>query len=403
MILFIAPNPHKIKEHEGYLQRVAAIDKIFAKHTKKYSQDYESNLELAEAINRADIIYVHSIYRAEEIIDCYPVFGHKIITDLHGVVPEEESMLGEHRRSKELEDVQDKVFAFGRAFIAVTEAMREYYSKKYTERKDEIEWITLPIFDNQVVERNGEHLNVVVYAGGSQKWQNVDLMIEAINTNKFAYDYDILTHDIKAFESIKTTNRKISIQSVLPKDVKDHYMRASLGFILRDDNIVNRVACPTKLIEYLCYGIVPIVKSSNIGDFEKLGYKYIQIEDFNIRKITKSEIKEYAHHNYEIIKILLNKTENSKKALLKIVDKIFTSSNDYRIDDILLLASAIENSRKTKELNAANYQISEQIKMIDEYASAMNYYRDQLESNKYIKLSNKVRNYKNHLRRLIHR
>ena len=94
MILFIAPNPHKIKEHEGYLQRVEAIDEVFSAEEKHYYDDFNSKDELAQCMVGADVIYVHSLYRAEEIIDSYETFGHKIITDLHGIAPEEEEYLG---------------------------------------------------------------------------------------------------------------------------------------------------------------------------------------------------------------------------------------------------------------------------------------------------------------------
>jgi hypothetical protein len=36
---------------------------------------------------------------------------------------------------------------------------------------------------------------------------------------------------------------------------------------------------PTKLYEYICYGVVPIVLSPDIGDFVELGYRYLRVED----------------------------------------------------------------------------------------------------------------------------
>ncbi len=40
------------------------------------------------------------------------------------------------------------------------------------------------------------------------------------------------------------------------------------------------------------------------------------------------------------------------------------------------MESAINNSVNTKELNAKTYQIAEQVKIIEEYAKAVEYYRD---------------------------
>lgn len=60
------------------------------------------------------------------------------------------------------------------------------------------------------------------------------------------------------------------------------YLRSDLGFVLRDDVAVNRVSCPTKLSEYLWFGVVPVVKSPAIGDFERLGFEYVKAEELAI-------------------------------------------------------------------------------------------------------------------------
>jgi hypothetical protein len=59
------------------------------------------------------------------------------------------------------------------------------------------------------------------------------------------------------------------------------YSAADFGFIVRDKSPVNGVACPTKLIEYLCYGVIPIVELVEIGDFAAYGYEYVSLADFN--------------------------------------------------------------------------------------------------------------------------
>ena len=35
----------------------------------------------------------------------------------------------------------------------------------------------------------------------------------------------------------------------------------------REEILVNAVACPTKLVEYMYWGVVPVVITPNIGDF----------------------------------------------------------------------------------------------------------------------------------------
>ena len=83
-----------------------------------------------------------------------------------------------------------------------------------------------------------------------------------------------------------------SVRQMLPEAVRsqiiiDHkthaelteiYTKCHYGFILREDIVVNRVACPTKLVEYLAMGVVPIVDSANIGDFRTMGMRSITLE-----------------------------------------------------------------------------------------------------------------------------
>src|SRR5690606_6210947 len=77
------------------------------------------------------------------------------------------------------------------------------------------------------------------------------------------------------------TDDNLRVLTVTPDELGDYYRQAHYGFILRDDITVNRVACPTKMVEYLFYGITPIVKSPSIGDFPERGYEYIEYSDFS--------------------------------------------------------------------------------------------------------------------------
>ena len=65
-----------------------------------------------------------------------------------------------------------------------------------------------------------------------------------------------------------------------PAEVVEEYKVCHFGFALRDDITVNNVACPTKIIEYIQYGIVPVLKTEKIGDFVDMGMQYISYEEF---------------------------------------------------------------------------------------------------------------------------
>jgi hypothetical protein len=53
-----------------------------------------------------------------------------------------------------------------------------------------------------------------------------------------------------------------------------------LGFVLHEDSIINNVDCPTKLVEPLRLGIIPIVDPPFIRDFTRWDTSYILVNDF---------------------------------------------------------------------------------------------------------------------------
>lgn len=379
MILFIAPNPYKVAEREGFLQRVAAIDQIFFKEKKLYFEDIVNAQELAKALKEARLIYVHSIYQAQRILFCYPLFAHKIVTDMHGVVPEEEEFSGNNNKSKEMAAVEKVVFDNGKIFVAVSQAMADHFTNKYRLPKS-VSWIILPIFEAQKHDMSilGEKDNVVVYAGGTQSWQNVKKMISAINKSANKYRFVILTHNTDAFDDIKVmSDDKLTLKTVPSSEVPEYYKRASLGFILRDDILVNNVSCPTKLIEYLNYGVVPIVLSPDIGDFNTLGYSYITLNDFLRNKYDAHKLHAAAQNNFLVIQKLITLTESGTHDLLGLLEE-GSHTDELTSREEQLLGALTLSSFELRELQDAFSKYREEMgkhaRTMTKYAETVAHY-----------------------------
>lgn len=88
-------------------------------------------------------------------------------------------------------------------------------------------------------------------------------------------------------------------------------MLAHYGFILRDKHILNRVAAPTKMVEYLFFGIIPIVKYEEIGDVLKLGYEYISYKS-DLSNLEPKKSKK----NENIAMTLLNRNSETELSAL---------------------------------------------------------------------------------------
>lgn len=353
---------------------------------KIYSEDIARDDMLAEALVKAKLVYVHSIYQAEKILLTYSFLADKIVTDLHGLVPEELEKMDEAENAKRLARVEKDVFQSGKIFVAVSQAMVDYYKTKYSNAKN-VKWIILPIFSSSSKTIDVNKRNQVIYAGGAQPWQNVELMVQAVNKKYQDYEFVLLTHEPGKFRRISQKAKiRTLIKSVSSKEIVDYYKKSSLGFVLRDDSPINRVSCPTKLIEYLAHGVVPIVKSPELGDFNRLGYAYFKIDRFINKKISEEEIRKAAEKNKAIFGEFQKIIELGIKELNGLLDR-----KSARVDVEELLVNLIraganlENAKKEIiriKQTAEYYELrsAQQEEITEHYHKALN---DILQSRKW--------------------
>ncbi len=384
MILFIAPNPHKIEEREGFLQRVRAIDSLFPSEEKIYFDDLHEEIDQAKAVMEARVIYVHSIYNANKILKIYSRFSEKIITDLHGVVPEEEEYANNMEMVSIMKVTEEEVFKVGRNFVAVTNSMVRHFDKKYP--TNERIWIVLPIFENIAISKGVQTKNtgkrVVIYAGGTQPWQNISDMKEAIKQKEAKYNFVILTHNKKEFSDL-SGQQNITVKTVPSADIANYYKEASLGFVLRKKNLVNRVACPTKLVEYLAYGVLPIVSFESIGDFNEMGYSFIRLDDFIKQDLSESDINKGVENNFRVYETLIMQVEAAREKLIDLVNSIKQTQSNHTLE---LIALEIQYQRDINQILRYEYQIEQYKAKINEYAKSVEYYKE-IAENKHSKIT----------------
>ncbi|WP_312266703.1 hypothetical protein [Neisseria sp.] len=316
MFLFLAKYPQtEIELRDGYFQRIENIDYFFrkdkriylnvsiTKNKKKTKRIVDNRTEVScnvflhfflilSIFKSSKIVYIHSIYNTLANIFFIVLFKKFYVLDLHGVVPEELKMQKKFVISNIFTVIENIIFRKLNITISVTKKMQQYYENLYANPKNKyLIYAILPSIidtnksinnlnsDNQVVR--------IIYSGNTQVWQNIDLMIHAIkkNINK-NISYTILTGEPEAFKQViknfeLENEDSITIKSVTTDQLGSFYSESHYGFILRDDILINQVACPTKLVEYLSYGIIPIVLSPDIGDFKEMGYEYLLLDEFS--------------------------------------------------------------------------------------------------------------------------
>lgn len=334
MILFLSKYPETAQDfQDGFYQRVINIDTLFETRKRTYLEvklfgnwikkhkiydekrvQIECNMFLhlfaiLKVFSSADLVYIQSIYNLLYTFPFLKSFKKKYVLDLHGVVPEELQLLGNSIKSKIFQMVEKFVYKDLDTVIGVSNRLTEHYKGKYPNAKTKyLVYSILPNNLQQIThveladEGNSKIVNFV-YSGNLQQWQNIDLMLEQIKKINDVpnYFFQILTGDpegmMKKIVENNLNTKNIDVRAVKPHELFEYYKKAHYGFVLRDDIIINNVACPTKLVEYMNYGIIPIVLSDQIGDFYDMNY-----ERLSITGLTESLPTRKSEINIQIIK-----------------------------------------------------------------------------------------------------
>lgn len=308
MILVIAPFPSVENQQDGMIQRVAHIDELMAPTARTYldlsfrrffrkqirvegsATVYHLNvffhaLLISRLLRCARLVYIHSAYNALKVI-AFKTLGY-VIFDAHGIVPEELQQEGRPWAARVIAIAERLILRRCDTLVCVTRSMLAHFQDKHGMRVGREE-LVLPILP-RLGDGNAaaqalyamRDVDAVIYAGGMQAWQNVDKMLAAAK-DQCQLRYTFLTGDLQRFKSrLKESGiRAYDCRSVAPEEVKGFYLTHEYGFVLRDEVLVNLVACPTKLVEYLYWGVLPIVITPRIGDFDENALRGVTLAQF---------------------------------------------------------------------------------------------------------------------------
>jgi hypothetical protein len=251
----------------------------------------------------------------------------KTIIDLHGAVPEETILQGRKVWARVYDFLEGIIIRKANLVIGVSNSMLAHIEEKHHSTIKHK--CVLPIFDFTITEpiesKWQNERKAIIYSGGSDKWQNVDLMLNVISKYQENYNFTILTGDLETFKLKlieKGLDKKVFLTSVSKNEVYAYYKTSDFGFLLRDESVVNSVSCPTKLVEYMSYGVIPIVLQPQIGDFQKKGFSYILLDRLHPSSMPESNtLRKMQMNNYSIVEELKLEAAESIKKLLKEVEQ----------------------------------------------------------------------------------
>ena len=228
-----------------------------------------------------------------------PTGGFQVVADLHGVDSAEyrhrEGLRELDARGQQILQQEKDRIEQSDAQVIVSKALRAYYEEQHGLRCQNA--VLLPCLtraaeplDLTRIQQKRRALGlgdklVCLYLGSYRAYQMVEETILAFQAIAAQFDdafFLILTSHRTEFEAALEkygiAPAQYRIETAQQAAVHEWIQLADLGFMLRADELVNRVASPTKFAEYLING-VPVITTPHVGDFSalveehRLGYR----------------------------------------------------------------------------------------------------------------------------------
>ncbi|MCM1332075.1 MAG: hypothetical protein NC248_05640 [Bacteroides sp.] len=152
--------------------------------------------------------------------------------------------------------------------LFVSNAMLHHYQSVYNYRKND--HFIMPCFNTtlgaEIFNKERYSSPKFVYAGSMSAWQCIDATLELFKMIKQSVPsatLDIYTSEQdKAKALCMKHGVKSKIDCVPSNELESRLRNYKYGFIVRDNSIINRVATPTKLSNYMGAGLIPVFSDS---------------------------------------------------------------------------------------------------------------------------------------------
>ncbi|WP_302130021.1 hypothetical protein [Holdemanella biformis] len=233
---------------------------------------YDETIELKQC-DKKDIIIAPT---AVDFIKIYFKGYKNIIYWMQGLDSEESFMRnGSKLRCFVLDLITKFSMKNALAIFYVSEEMKKYEENKFHISTDEKSFI-MPCFNvsrTEALQKDESKYkkNIFTYVGSLSKWQcfeeTIDFykQIEKIDSNAELKIFTFAEEEAKKIVASKEIKNCI-VTSVSPDKMTEALADVKFGFVLRENDPVNRVATPTKLSSYLSAGVIPIF-SKYVKDF----------------------------------------------------------------------------------------------------------------------------------------
>ena len=198
------------------------------------------------------------------------LWGHRnFIYWYQGITPEEDKMItGSQLRYLIFSLIEHLSLKVVKYKIGVSKYLFEHYQNKYGITIDMNCVYIMPCYNSEFHKNSffvkDKYLkNVFCYAGGMQVWQGFENIVFLYKTIEIKYPDAFLRVYSKDLEGAREIIEKYEVSNytlecVSADELESKLAECKFGFIIREDDIVNNVATPTKLATYIGNGVIPV-------------------------------------------------------------------------------------------------------------------------------------------------
>lgn len=236
-----------------------------------------------------------------------------VFTWFQGIGPEEFAMVNGNGiksflGSRILTYFEKKALTQSLLSIFVSDSMVAHFETKYKTRA--ANKIIIPCYNKNIdsaffMNKSRYQKLSFVYAGGLAAWQCIDetlLIFKEVQKLNPEAELTLLTGERNKAEELiqKYGIDNVFIDYAPLEKLQDKLSNYKYGFLVRQNNVVNNVATPTKMNSYLACGLIPVY-TNVIDDFEK----NIDLGSFGL-KFSAQEAPDHvaakiiSHHAFEI-------------------------------------------------------------------------------------------------------
>jgi glycosyltransferase involved in cell wall biosynthesis len=233
---------------------------------------------------KPEVIHAH-ISLLSRLFSFKRCFGFRFIVDLHGAGPEEGMFSGvTHDILQDLQRIEAKCVSTSDTIICVSDQMTKHLKTKYAVASDRFEVVPCCIHEREIdlvrakrfvirEQMGWAEKTIMVYAGGTARYQCVTQMCQIfsevsnrlMNTLLLILTWGNISEFIVELKRLKIASDRYLIMRVPQKDVHDYLTACDVALVLRENLLLNKVSCPTKIAEYLAAGL-PLIITPYVGD-----------------------------------------------------------------------------------------------------------------------------------------